>query len=63
MINKLKDEVNFIRQNIFSYYRKIKLKKETKPSLVEHFKIFFFHKHVWYGNSYGGFYIIPEFIR
>ncbi len=62
MFKKLKFELNSIRQNIFSYLRKIKLKNETDLNLVKHFEIGTIQNHSWYGNSYGGFFIIPELL-
>lgn len=63
MIKKIKKIVNYLRLNLLSSFRKIKIKITINKKNVEHFKINYKCKKKWYGSSYGGFFINPDLIN
>jgi FkbM family methyltransferase len=63
MITKTKEYLNNIRLNAQSIARKIRLHHSIPKHKVTHLRKAIDCKHKWYGSSYGGFYINPDFIN
>lgn len=63
MIIRTKEYLNNIRLNAQSISRKIRLNYSTPKHKVEHLKKQIDCNHKWYGSSYGGFYINPDFLN
>lgn len=53
----MREYINFLRQNLRSYFRKRRIFRTTSKDQVNHFKIGVSIDFEWYGSSYGGFYI------
>lgn len=62
-INQLKVFINQKRQNIHAYLRKVKMRLSIDPEEVNHLKPTIYFKKKWYGNSYGGFFVIPDLLN
>ena len=62
-IQALRDNINDIRLNIRSLIRKKILRYSVSPKKVVHLRKQVNCKYKWYGSSYGGFYVNPDFLN
>jgi FkbM family methyltransferase len=60
LVKKIKSTLNQYKQNVYSYFRKLKMRLLDDKSLVSHLRPQIQINKKWYGNSYGGFYIHPD---
>lgn len=63
MLKKIKDRINRIRINYLSALRKQKLSRTIDKTLYAFLQKTVRTKHLWYGSSYGGFYVMPDLIK
>jgi FkbM family methyltransferase len=63
MLASVRDRLNAFRQDLRSKRRKAKLRSEIDPAQVAHLQVTVDCPHAWYGNSYGGFYILPDLLN
>jgi len=63
MLGKIRNRINSWRLNVKSYNRKKQIQKDLDEKKIEHLKKTISCKYKWYGNSYGGFFIIPELLN
>lgn len=63
MITRFRDMLSEMLLNYLSSKRKNKIAKEIDPEFIAHFRIEVDLEPVWYGTSYGGFYILPELLH
>jgi FkbM family methyltransferase len=63
MLKKLRTRINSIRLNYISYRRKFSISRSLKSSEISHLKPVVKVNHTWYGNSYGGFYAVPDLLH
>lgn len=63
MIKKIREKMNSYRLDFISLKRKKKIQSETNLEQVSHLIPTVSCPHVWYGNSYGGFYVNPNLLN
>jgi FkbM family methyltransferase len=62
-IQALRNIINHIRLNIRSFLRKIILRYSVSQKKVVHLRKQVNCNYQWYGSSYGGFYVNPDFLN
>ncbi len=62
-LKRFKSQIDSARLNINSYRRKREIGRSIEKEKVNHFKKTLDCNYKWYGNSYGGFFIIPELLN
>jgi FkbM family methyltransferase len=63
MLKPLKDFINYIRLNVQSFFRKVRIHNSTPRKHIEHLLPKIHIEKKWYGSSYGGFYVSPSFLQ
>jgi len=62
-VSQLKQIINQQRQNYRSFTRKVRIRLSIDEAKISHLKPTIDVKKKWYGSSYGGFFVCPEYVN